>query len=247
MMKKKKKYIVSIIIFGWLLTFAINSFKEKEFAIYSLVNDILKKENIEQCKILGIGDYADIQYYLVEPNLSQEEIETEIQRITEEMGLSEISNAYVQKKYGCETLKQFYDSVKGNLIENKKIELLVSTRSNVMDRIIEISEFEMNEKEVADFSLEIIYGYEAEAMLYNMSIDEYCNQVLGISYDDFFDKCYEEGEKLIKKYLIVGAIAEIEKDKIKGVQYEEGKDIYYEYQQLENEVYALFIKAEDGF
>ena len=71
------------------------------------------------------------------------------------------------------------------------------------------------------------------------------SMTLKVSYDDFFDKCYEEGERLIKIYLVVGAISELEGIEIS--EYKEEKDIYLQYQELENEVYGLFIKAETGF
>lgn len=130
-----------------------------------------------------------------------------------------------------------------NLIEEKKIELIVNARKEILDKLLDLSEFLIDEDEIMEYSLEIIQGYEMEAYLYNMSLSDYSEKILGIPYYKFFEMCYEESELIIKTYLIIGAISE--KEKFTDEYNEE--NIYLQYQELENNVYSLFIKAEEGF
>ena len=45
-----------------------------------------------------------------------------------------------------------------------------------------------------------------EIFLYNSFLEHYYNSELGLTEDEFFEKCYEEGEWLLKEYLVLGAI-----------------------------------------
>ena len=81
-----------------------------------------------------------------------------------------------------------------------------------------------------------------------MSLEEYCSTILEISYDDFFDYCYDEGEYLIKTYLVIGVVAfdELSEHTRNNVPTDD-EDIYISYQEIENQVYDIFINTDDDF
>lgn len=80
-----------------------------------------------------------------------------------------------------------------------------------------------------------------------MTLKQYCKNVLKISYDELFEKSYEESARLIESYLIMGAIAYKEFGYKEIGNEKDANNLYEGYQELESEVYALFIKAEKGF
>lgn len=248
-MKNKRigMIMVLLLIICSFLVIGLSFFggKKKEYTQNSIVKNILEMEGLEKCKLLNIEKYDDIEYNLKIPDISEDDVKTEILSENNDVELSQLTDAYVLDNHNCNTVKEYYDKVYDELIKKEKVDMLIATRQKVINRLIELSDFYIDEDVAVEYCMDIIYGYEQEAMLYNMRLEEYCTQVLKVSYDDFFDKCYEEGERLIKIYLVVGAISELEGIEIS--EYKEEKDIYLQYQELENEVYGLFIKAETGF
>ena len=61
------------------------------------------------------------------------------------------------------------------------------------------------------------------AYLYNMSLEQYYEKLLGITKQEFYEKCLNEGEKQIKKYLIIGAVAKKEDIVITNDEWESEK------------------------
>ncbi len=94
----------------------------------------------------------------------------------------------------------------------------------------------------------MVEQYEKMAYLYNMSLEQYYEKLLGITKQEFYEKCLNEGEKQIKKYLIIGAVAKKEDIVITNDEWESEKIdkkieiqdnnavIYAKYQLLEKKV-----------
>ena len=130
------------------------------------------------------------------------------------------------------------------MLNQKKVESVFEARRIVLDQLLEKFQFELDEKEISEYSIEFVRAYEVEAALYDMSLEEYYQEILQVSTDEFFEECYKECEKLVKTYLVIGAIANIEFEEIK---LNDKSKVYSEYQSLENRVYSLFINAEKNF
>ena len=64
--------------------------------------------------------------------------------------------------------------------------VIIAARHRVMEQLISRCSFQLDESEVARYSLNIISGYEDEAYLYGITLEEYCNRILEISYDKVF-------------------------------------------------------------
>ena len=92
------------------------------------------------------------------------------------------------------------------LQEYKDNELEVQAEKNVFNQLIERSEFEEDELELAKYSTHIVENYEYLAYVYNLDLDSYITDVLGQGIDEFYQICYKEGEYQAKKYLLVNAI-----------------------------------------
>lgn len=245
-MKKKKYLWISFLVICIVAVMtAVEIGRKYASAIIqaTVVSEIFKLEDISGCSIKSLADYGDIHIKLETPIISDEEINTHIEKTLKEYNKDELTDVFVKEVFEFESVEKYKENLMEELLEEKKIELLIEARNAVLDEIINTSNFELDVDTVSQYSLEIVDGYEMEAYIYGLSLEEYIKEVLDVSYDDFFDICYEEGERIIKTYLIMGAIYNIEfKDESL-----EGENVYIQYQELENKVYSLFIEVETGF
>ena len=73
--------------------------------------------------------------------------------------------------------------------------------------------------------------------------------VIGLSFFAGKEKEYTQNS-IVKNILEMEGLEKcklLNIEKYDDIEYKEEKDIYLQYQELENEVYGLFIKAETGF
>lgn len=217
-----------------------------KYELHNVVNLIFEREEVENCSLIKLADYGDLIIDLYNPKVSYEEILAEIR---EQYGIDDkqvLSNELIMNEYNCDSIEEVYKKVESRLLERKKVQLIVGARETVLNELISNSKFELDEDEIIKLALENVKAYEVDATLYDMELRVYCEKVLNITYGELFNTCYYESEKLIKTYLIIGAIGELEKIEVDDI-YSNDVDIYLLYQELENKVYELFITAEEGF
>lgn len=212
--------------------------KSRELPICDIISDIFQEERIENCSITSLKKYDDISVQLEIPNVSDEEIYLYIDEQLTDAGIEQLTDENVKEHFNCGNITEYKEQVIKILVDRKKIESIMIARRQVMDELINRSDFDISYNAVEICSLKVIENYEREAYLHGMDLPEYAENILKISYDDFFKLAYEEGERKIETYLIIGAI---------GYELFEDNNIYYDYQELENTVYSVFIKAGDGF
>lgn len=239
--------IVSLIVLVSIFVYLLNS-NDKYCEIHPVVEVMMNKLSVSDCHVKTIGDYSDINYELDAPQISSEKIQSYIETIKVEYGIDEITSDFVMENYECNSIVDFYQLVESRLSEQEKIEMILSTRQLIIKQLIEQCSFELDPDTVARYALEVVNDYETDAYLYNMSLKEYCSIILKISYDDFFDFVYDESEYLIKTYLVIGVVAfdELDEHTRCAVPTNE-QDIYNSYQEIENQVYDMFIHADDDF
>ena len=246
--KKTWPYILVIVCCLCLCAFTFMKAPQETVDQHCAVRLLLEEMSITESVIVVLGEYGDISYELLVPVVEEYEINEQINAALSENGVSELTEEFVQTALGCNSIAEFKLEIKNKLLESKKISLIIEARNSTLNTIIERSKFVLKQEEIAEFSLEIVKSYEAEAALHNMTVEQYCTDILGIAYDQFFEMCYTEGEHMIKTILVIGAIAAAE-----DVSYSipsEGVDLqalYYAYQEIENAVYTIFIFADPSF
>lgn len=247
--KRKIRYMmVSLIIIGMItLTWFYKKDSLTNRPIGNLVEKILQLENISGCNIVKIADYKDIYVYLEIPEPTEKDIKEYIDTVLEDYQQADLTETFVKRNFQCDSIKEYKKKAAEEVVEQKKVGLIVDARNSVLDKLIDNSKFVLDEECVSDYALTIIDGYENEALIFNMTLKEYCKNILKISYDELFEKSYEESARIIKTYLVMGAIAYKEFGDRQIEDEIDSDDLYAEYQELENQVYALFIKAEEGF
>ena len=245
----KKKIYISLVITGVVIFCYIMSTRSvRECEIDIAVKEMLKEMSIQNCKLMRLCDYSNITYMISTPQVKEEEIESYATAIKEEYGIQHLDEAFVKNKLGFSSIDLFYESISSKLLEQKKVEAIIKARNFVVQELMVRSDFYIDEHEVATYALEILKSYEMEANLYNMSMEDYCVNILKIPYENIFDVCYEEAVYYIKSYLIVGAVMYAEYEgNFEITDYELQYDSYKKYQLIENEFYKFFIRTDADF
>lgn len=230
---------LSILLF--LLISLTGCGKSKGLELSEIVSEIQKEKKFENCKIIELGDYSDISIHLKTPVISDEEYEA---NFNEEIdGVTDLSDKNIEDLFGYPSLEAFKQETNKSYMEHKKTLQIYDARTEVLDKIIERSKFELNSEEVVEHSKTIVYSYENLAIMYGYEdLDQYVEKELEISQDEFMENCIEEGKKQIKTFLVIGAIADKE-----NINVERGDKLDLSYQSLENEVYSIFIQCDPDY
>lgn len=217
-----------------------------------------------------IGSRVD-EEFIVELNISDDRMGAQqIGKIAEfhiyvksinEYITPEVTNEFVKNNYseeGLKTAKEFFDWIKKLCQQNKDNEIYIKNKNNIINELIAKSKFEIKKEEIGTYSYNIYEKYERIAYIYGYnSVDRYYQEVLKLTEDEFFNMCYIEGEREIKEYLLIGAIAvkenmmitneELEKYCIEnGEKYTENmnetiKNVYM-YNILQNKIYKFLMQ-----
>ena len=235
-----------VVVIYLFLAFCLPSCSDatNRLSVDSVTNEILMGNNIINSRIVEIGEYTNIdKEFLTIPVVTQKETEDYIELIKAEYELVSITDDFLKGEYGVNDYSEFEVYIYNRLLQKRKTDLIVNARHIIMERLINLCTFKLNINEVALFSLEKVKMYENEAYLYDMTLEDYCRKVLEIPYEELFERCYKEGEYMIKYYLVIGTIAYMEfNDSINS-----GNFSLNEYQQIENAVFGLFIDTEENF
>lgn len=96
---------------------------------------------------------------------------------------------------------------KEKLLNEKKRESIEKTDNAFLDRVAEDCRFEIDKREAAEYSEKIVEEYKNLAYVNGFEFEDYLRTELNTSKDEFYDFCYDEGVKEIKRYLLIGAVS----------------------------------------
>lgn len=176
---------------------------EMYLELNSNIRNMFSYLNIENCEIIKLADYKNIHEKLAPIEVSKRDLEDRIKEILDTYGQKSVSLEFIEKEFGINTIKEFYELEKKKIIEEREVEELVLTRNNIMDNLIKNSTFSLDINNVAEYSLEIVEANLNEALCYGMELESYIREEMQMSEEEFFEISYEEGEEYIKTYLVV--------------------------------------------
>lgn len=237
---KCKKRIVLFVFF--LICFLICSCgKSTEVDIHEEVKCLMEEQKISNCRIVSLCDYKKISKYLNTPKVSDENFYQYLEETIEDF--SEEKERMILEDLGYSSKEEFEKVMRKEYLEHLKIMEIFNARDEVLNELIDNSEFEYDEKEVAEFSKGILCSYENQGLMYGYTeLEPYVQEELNMTMDQFLEMCLDSAKREIATYLVVGAIAEQEE-----VENTKLDDIYETYMNLENSVYDLFIDADEDF
>lgn len=246
----------SLLILGLKINNSTSSTQKQKYIIHDITRKMMEYFKIDKCYITKLPNYRELSIIVKNPFIEETEVNAYIDRIRKDFGIQELSLDFVKQEFHVASLEEFYDKVKERISEGKEVDALISARNQAKDILINESRFQLDQKVVAQYSLEVVKSYEDEAFLNNMTLDDYINTKLKMGKKEFYSMCYEEGTELIEYYLLVGAIAEKEgftvtEEEMLDYDYyqsEIGKEdkIYIGWQILENKIYELVLEKELG-
>lgn len=116
-----------------------------------------------------------------------------------------VSDQYILDYYDATTEEEFLSLCKENLKKEKNYQNVITDDDNFLDKVAEKCEFVIDEQEVAEYSKKIVEQHSNLAYISGLELSEYIEKTLNMTEDGFYDYCYNEGVKEIKRYLLVGA------------------------------------------
>ncbi len=242
-MNSIKRYISIVVIFIFLSGCSLKQEEKYEaLPVSLLVKSFLSESGVSESSIIQLCDYDGICKYLKSPEVTDERFE---QFYIETHGDDEkLTDEVVKENFGFNSVEEYIADQKVKYSEHLKITLIMQTQTEIMDELISKSQFLISDDDIAEYSKNIVKGKTNEGLLYGYyDLEEYVQDGLHLTMDQFMEECTEKGKRAICEYLVIGCIAEKE-----GIRVDESiNDIGKQYQELENEVFDLFIDADDDF
>lgn len=115
------------------------------------------------------------------------------------------SDRYILDYYGVETEEEFLSLCEIRLKQIKQYQNKQSADNEFLDKIAEKCRFSVNKQEAAKYSEKVVEHHENLAYISGLELNEYIENSLKMTEEEFYDFCYDEGVKEIKRYLLVGA------------------------------------------
>lgn len=120
---------------------------------------------------------------------------------------AKLTVAFVKENFDCNSVREFNDYVYNILKKEYETDREASIFDKILTTIIKSSKFYMYKNELTKYSLKTVDGYKEIANLYDMTLEQYRKNVLNVNEPEFFQMCYDETERYVEEYLIIGAIS----------------------------------------
>lgn len=115
------------------------------------------------------------------------------------------SDQYILDYYGVENKQEFFSLCRIRLEKIKKYENKYKSDNDFLDKIADECKFSINKDEAVKYSEKNVEQHKNSAHINGLEMDEYIKKTLKMTEEEFYDFCYDEGVKEIKRYLLVGA------------------------------------------
>lgn len=177
------------------------------------------KENVEQAvddityrsKIISLGTYKGLTYQDGSGRIpTDQEVEEEMQAILLWYEDGELTDEWVKKQLGLNSVDEFREITRQNLQDVYDRQAWKDAAVELYSAVMDDSEFEMDEAEVEEERDAYIESYRQMAENMDMSYEQYIQNELGISADIFEKNAKESAEQVIKVALIADAVAKAE-------------------------------------
>lgn len=192
------------------------------YVSYSVYENGIEVNKVQD-DVLKVGaGYYDVQFeeWLIGKEVGQEFIENArddtsdkehtyrivINSIQEYVTYS-LDDSFVQENLGLQSVDEFYEQTEKTLLKEKKGHMQKEAEKKLLEILVDESEIQFNEKEIAEYAKRIIQNYSQLAYIYNMDLEEYYKSQLSLNKTKFYEMCYDEARTEIGSELIVGAIA----------------------------------------
>lgn len=140
------------------------------------------------------------------------------------MVVLQLNNQFVKKYYNLKNVEEYRKHVKNTIYEREKKDKKKRNIQSALRNTINKSKIAISEELLYNYGYKVVVAQnEQEATLYGLSMEEYREEMLKMTEEEFYDFCYEEARYEMSSVLVVGAIAAKENITVT----KEESDIYY--------------------
>ena len=243
-MNHMKTLYKKICVLFWtiLIILSLTSCQQSDsMELSSVTETILQSYGVEKSSITSIGDYDLIHVELSAPSFDEEGFEVYFDEVYSSFG--QLTDKFVEEQFGFNSVEELKEDEKEQYLGHLRTMALYEAEAEVIEKLLAEASFQLDEKEIADYSRQIVYRQENFSNLFGYdSFDDYVEEELGYSESQFLQNCITQGEEEMKRYLVVGAIAK--KENLDADLNENTPDAYA---YLENQVFDMFISYSDDF
>ena len=162
-----------------------------------------------------------------------------------------LDDVFVHQYSDADSTSEYLKDLEESLAAEHISISLLQAQNNILQDIVDKSKFDLDKKQVTDYSMKFVNSYVNEAFFYNKDLKTYYTENLNMSENEFFDSCYKQGENYVKKMLVVGAISKAQnclvdkKELLESFNLQECSDdeayTYMEYQYLTKVITSPYI------
>ena len=183
------------------------------------------KENVEQAvddityrsKIISLGTYKGLTYRDGSGRIpTDKEVEEEMQAILLWYEDGELTDEWVKKQLGINSVDEFREITRQNLQDVYDRQAWKDAAVELYSAVMNDSEFEMDEAEVEAQRDDFIAVYKQVAEAVNASYEQYVSDETGMTVEKFEKTAEESAEQAIKAELVAAAVEEAEKIDVLG-------------------------------
>lgn len=128
---------------------------------------------------------------------------------------------------GYENADALYAQIKENLELSKQEDADYTKETELLDKIIAASEFDINDDEVQYYVQQLQYQHETIAYnYYGMDLESFVAAAYGMTMEAYNAKCEESGLYSIQETLVKRAVAEAEGMTLTEEEYQAGAEVY---------------------
>lgn len=154
-----------------------------------------------------------------------------------------LTDKWVQENYGLDNVEAFYNDIKEKYLEEEQGALEYSAKDALLQNAVDACDYKINQKEVLEYAL-LLYNERAMAAIsYGANMEDYVSDLYDMNLETYYEQCYQEAENMIKRILLVGALAKQhgitidQKEADNWMEYERTDDRgMIEYEMLEENV-----------
>ncbi|MBR5677775.1 MAG: hypothetical protein IKX20_06530 [Paludibacteraceae bacterium] len=237
---KRKRLVAGFLVMVCLIISTACG-KKDHLQLNGIVTKMLAEEKVQHSFVVSLGEYDSFMVRLQTPQVTAEEYDANYAEESE--GCDELTDEFVKNEFGFDSVAEYRKDVDEKYLEHLKILRILSARKEIINHLLDIAEFDLNEDDITEFAKQMVFKEQNYSVLYGyVNFNDYLTEELQITEDQFLQKCYDEAREQIKVYLLIGTIAEQN-----HIDIPETEDIREAYQELENKVYGLFMEIDPDF
>lgn len=177
---------------------------------------LLPTFSLGESRVVRLGDYMGIGLKLEECSVSEDELNQQIdfmrslyaeQDEAGERVIPELSDGFVRENLGYANVEEYKQRLKALILDEKEAAALEDAKSRFLNELIEISELELDEEEIATlvYSYKMVYQEYSKQLLLGWAA--FCNEYFAMTEEEFEEAMLANAEYELSSRLLLQELA----------------------------------------